>query len=92
MMGNVSEEREELLQTMSYAAHAEALKHLSDAGLEVLEMMEYAASNSGLSISEAYVEANATASLSERDKDIIKAYLARQTLIEAFSEETVGEE
>jgi hypothetical protein len=38
------------------------------------------------------VEASATTSLSERDKDIIKAYLARVTLIEAFSEETVGEE
>jgi hypothetical protein len=58
----------------------------------VLEIMEYAASNSGLSITDAYVEATATTSLSERDKDIIKAYLARQTLIEAFSEETEGEE
>jgi hypothetical protein len=28
----------------------------------------------------------------ERDKYIIKAHLARRTLIEAFSEETVGEE
>ncbi len=33
---------------MSYAAHAEALKHLSDAGCEVLEIMEYTARNSGL--------------------------------------------
>jgi hypothetical protein len=38
------------------------------------------------------VEASATASLSECDKDIIKAYLARVTLIEAFSEEAAGEE
>ena len=30
--------------------------------------------------------------VSERDKNIIKAYLARRTLIEAFSEEAVGEE
>jgi hypothetical protein len=38
------------------------------------------------------VEASATASLSGRDKDIIKAYLARRTLIDAFTEEKVGEE
>ena len=87
MMSKMGKEREELLLAMSYAAHQEPLKHLSDAGCEVLEMMDYAASNAGLSITEAYVEASATASLSERDKDIIKAYLARQTLIEAFSEE-----
>jgi hypothetical protein len=80
-------EREELLRAMSYAAHAEAVKHLSEAGCEVLGMMEYAVRNAGLSITDAYVEANATASLSERGKDIIKAYLARRTLIEAFSEE-----
>ena len=55
-------------------------------------MMEYAAKNSGLSIADAYVEASATTNLSERDKDIIKAYLARLTLIKTFSEESVGEE
>ncbi len=88
-MGN---DREELLLAMSLVAHQEAHKHLSEAGREVLEMMEYASRNAGLSIADAYVEASATASLSERDKDIIKAYLARRTLIEAFSEETVGEE
>jgi hypothetical protein len=77
---------------MSYAAHQEAHKHLSEAGQEVLEMMDYTSRNSGLSIADAYVAASATASLSERDKDIIKAYLARRTLIEAFSEETGGEE
>jgi hypothetical protein len=38
------------------------------------------------------LEASATTSLSERDHDIIKAYLALLTLIEAFSEETIGEE
>jgi hypothetical protein len=38
------------------------------------------------------VEASATGSLSERDKDVIKAYLARRTLTEAFSDEAVGEE
>jgi hypothetical protein len=55
-------------------------------------MMDYVSRNSGLSITDAYVEASATTSISERDKDIIQAYLARRTLIEAFSEETVGEE
>jgi hypothetical protein len=39
-----------------------------------------------------YRGSTATASLSERDKVTLKAYLARRTLIEAFSEETVGEE
>ncbi len=34
-------------------------------------MMDYTRRNSGLSIAEAYVEASVTASLSERDKDII---------------------
>jgi hypothetical protein len=58
----------------------------------VLEMMDYVSRNSGLSITDAYVEASTTASLSERDKDIIQAYLARRTLIEAFSEEALGEE
>jgi hypothetical protein len=47
-------------------------------------MMEYTSRNSGLSIADAYVEASATTSLSEHDRDIIKAYLARRTLIEAF--------
>jgi predicted solute-binding protein len=88
----MGEERDELLLAMSYAAHQEAHKHLSEAGREVLEMMEYTSRNSGLSIADAYVEASATASLSEYDKDIIKAYLARRTLIEAFSEEALGEE
>ena len=88
----MGKEYEELLPAMSVVARDEAHKHLSEAGREVLEMMEYASRSSGRSIAEVYVEASATASLSERDKDIIKAYLARRTLIEAFSEETVGEE
>lgn len=82
----------DLLLAMSYAARQEAHKHLSEAGREVLEMMKYTSRNSGLSVSDAYVEASATTSLSEYDKDIIKAYLARVTLIEAFSEEALGEE
>jgi hypothetical protein len=92
MRREMGEEREELLLAMSYAAHQEAHKHLSEAGRDVLEMMEYASRNSGISIADAYVEASASVNLSERDKDIIKAYLARRTLIEAFSEQSGGEE
>jgi hypothetical protein len=88
----MGKEQRDLLLAMSYAAHREAHKHLSEAGREVLEMMDYTSRNAGLSIADAYVEASATTSLSERDKDIIKAYLARRTLIEAFGEETAGEE
>jgi hypothetical protein len=77
---------------MSLVASEEAHKHLSEAGREVLEMMEYASRNLGTSIADAFAEASATASLSERDKDIIKAYLARRTLIEAFSGEAMGEQ
>jgi hypothetical protein len=88
----MSKEQEELRLAMSVVAHDEAHKHLSEAGREVLEMMEYASRNTGRSITDVYVEASATASLSARDHDIIKAYLARLSLIEAFSEETVGEE
>ena len=35
---------------------------------------------------------NGPPDLSERDEDIIEAYLARRTLIEALSEESAGEE
>jgi hypothetical protein len=76
MRRQMGDELRDLLQAMSLVAHDEAHKHLSEAGREVLEMMEYTSRNSGLSIADAYMEASATASLSERDKDIIKAYLA----------------
>ena len=46
---------------MSYAAHQEAHKHLSEAGREVLEMMDCASRNAGISIADGYVEASATA-------------------------------
>jgi hypothetical protein len=88
----MGEEREELLLAMSMVARDEAHRHLSESGREVLEMMEYASRHSGLSPTDTYVEASATANLSAHDQDIMKAYLARVTLIEAFSEETVGEE
>jgi hypothetical protein len=77
---------------MSIVAHGEIHKHLSEAGRKVLEMMEYTCRNIGLSIADACTEASATISLSEHDKDIIKAYLARRTLIEAFSEVAEGDE
>ena len=51
----MGKEQRDLLLTMSYAAHQEAHKHLSDAGREVLEMMEYASRNSGIPIADAYV-------------------------------------
>ena len=66
----MAEEREELLLAMSIVARDEAHKHLSEAGREVLEMMEYTSRNAGLSIADVYVEASATTSLSERDKDV----------------------
>jgi hypothetical protein len=88
----MGKEQEALLRAMMMVARSEAHKHLSEAGREVLEMMDYASTRSGFSIADAYVESSATAGLSEHDKDIIKAYLARRTLIEAFREETVGEE
>jgi hypothetical protein len=40
-------------------------------------MMEYATRNAGLSIADVYVEANATAGLSERDKDITSRRISR---------------
>ncbi len=88
----MGKEQEELLLAMSIVARDEAHKHLSEAGREVLEMMEYSSRHSELSIAEAHVEASATSNLSKYDNEIIKAYLARRTLIEAFSEETGGEE
>ncbi len=88
----MGKEQRDLLLAMSMVARDEAHKHLSEAGREVLEMMEYASRNTGRSITDVYVEASATASLSARDHDIIKAYLARLSLIEAFSEDTVSEE
>ena len=69
----MSEEQEELLLAISYAAHQEAHNHLSEAGREVLEMMEYTSGYAELSIANAYVKFSATASLSEHDKDIMKA-------------------
>ena len=70
----MGDEREELLLAMSIVARDEAHKHLSEAVREVLEIMEYTSRDSGLSTDDSHVEA--TTSLSERDKDIIKAYLA----------------
>lgn len=55
LRSEMGKEQRDLLLTMSYAAHQEAHKHLSDAGREVLEMMEYASRNSGIPIADAYV-------------------------------------
>ncbi len=40
-------EREALLLALSIVAREAAFKHLSEAGHEVLEMMEYASTNAG---------------------------------------------
>jgi hypothetical protein len=77
----MGKEQRDLLLEKSYAAHEEAHKHLNDASREVLEIMEYTSRNAGLSIADVYVEANAIVNLLERDKEIIKAYLARRTRI-----------
>jgi hypothetical protein len=46
----MGKEEEALLLAMSIVAHDEAHKHLSEAGREVLEMIDYAGRNSGLSM------------------------------------------
>jgi len=45
MMSEMGKERKELLQAMSIVDREEAHKHLSEAGSDVLEMMEYASGN-----------------------------------------------
>ena len=44
----MGQEQRELVLAMSYAAHQEAHKHLSEAGREALEMMEYTSRHSGV--------------------------------------------
>ena len=78
-------ERDALLDAMSLAAYTTAATNLSRPGrgaLSRLESARKAAEHSN--VLDAYVEANGTASLSERDKSVIEAYLARRTLIEHF--------
>jgi hypothetical protein len=84
--------RDELLLAMYLAARDNALEHLSREGREVLEMVEHASRHTGLAVEDAWAEARATSRLSERDQDLIKAFVARVSLIDAFSAGTVAEE
>lgn len=78
-------ERDALLDAMSLAAYTTAAKNLSRPGREALSRLDSARKAAEHSNAlDAYVEANGTASLSERDKSVIEAYLARRTLIEHF--------
>jgi hypothetical protein len=86
------EGRDELLFAMYLAARDNAREHLSEAGREVLEMVEYASRHTGLGVTDAWREASATSRLSEYDNDILKAFVARVSLIDAFSEAPVAEE
>jgi hypothetical protein len=76
-----------LLFAMSLAARDEALQRLSDEGRRVLEMIELVSRTSKISIVDAWVEARATAALSERENDVLMAYAARMSLIELFERE-----
>jgi hypothetical protein len=78
-------ERDALLDAMSLAAYTTATTNLSGPGRAALRRLDSARKAAKHSnVLDAYVEANGTASLSERDKSVIEAYLARRTLIEHF--------
>jgi hypothetical protein len=89
----MGEEREELIQAMSYAAHQEAHKHLSEAGRKVLEMMEYTSRKLGASYYRCLCGG-------QRHRKPLRARQRRHQGIsrtadvdlEAFSEEAAGEE
>lgn len=83
------ENTQELLLAMSLAARDEARESLGEEGREVLDMMELVSrSPEGPgSIVDVWVEARATAKLSEHEKDILLAYVARMSLIEHFDRE-----
>jgi hypothetical protein len=88
----MGDQRDELLLAMYLAARDNALEHLSEEGRRVLGMVEYASRHTGLAVEDAWAEASATSRLSERDQDLIKVFVARVSLIDAFSEGTVAEE
>jgi hypothetical protein len=85
------DDAQELLLAMSIATRAEAQHHLSDAGREVLDMIELVSRTSKISVADAWVEASATATLSEGDKDVLIVYVARMSLIEAFDQQALAE-
>ncbi len=88
----MGKERDELLLAMYLAARDNALEHLSEEGRRVLEMVEYASRHTRLDVENAWAEASATSRLTKRDQDLIKAFVTRVSLIEAFNEGTVAEE
>jgi hypothetical protein len=83
---------QELLFAMSLAAKGEAEQRLSEEGRDVLEMIELASRNPEFSVVDAWVEARATATLSEREKEALSVYVARMSLIEAFDSQVFGGE
>jgi hypothetical protein len=74
---------QELLFAMSLAAQDEARQRLSEEGQDFLDMINLVSRTSKISVVDAWVEARATATLSEREKDVLTAYVARMSLIEA---------
>jgi hypothetical protein len=82
---------QELLFAMSLAAHDQAQQSLGDEGREVLDMIELVSRTSEISVVDAWVEARATATLSEHDKDVLLAFVARMSLIETIEAEVLAE-
>jgi hypothetical protein len=83
---------QELLFAMSLGAREEATRRLSEEGRDVLEMIDLVSRTNGLSVVEAWAEARATATLSEREKDVLMAYVARVSLIEHFHSQVLVED
>jgi hypothetical protein len=78
----IEDEVSTLLLGMRIAAKEDAERSLSDEGAEALRMIEHVARNTELTLSEAWVEAGATAVMLEQDRMALMAYLARVTLIQ----------
>jgi hypothetical protein len=85
------DDAQELLFAMSLAAHDLARQHLSEEGRDVLEMIGLVSRTSKISVVDAWIEASATATLSEHDKDALMAYAARMSLVEHFEKQVLVE-
>lgn len=83
---------QELLFAMSLAAQDEARQRLSEEGQDILDMINLVSRTSKIYVVDAWVEARATATLSEREKDVLTAYVARISLIEAFDSQVLAED
>jgi hypothetical protein len=77
---------EGLLFAMSLLAHESARGNLTPDGIEVLEMIDYAATYSGLSIMQAWRETLMAVDLAELDHLTLLIYVCRVELIEQFSD------